>query len=133
METDDNVAMMSEVEVPEFVTEQCKSAFANAEDMAMCQRGALAGLSLGNLFRALRKLETELKFDTPDPKVVTKTNHNHPEPQCRLDTYFAGSLCDKDHYADVSDSDANVNVCVRADGYTLQARPQCWYAASSAE
>ena len=71
------------------------------------------GLSLGNLFRALRRSTVELKFDTPDPNVVSQTNHNHPAPQCRLDTYFAGSICDKSYDDVVSQTNPNQGVCTR--------------------
>ena len=127
MEKDDNVAMMANVKVPEFAIQECTKKFSNAEDLAMCKRGAMAGMSLAGLFKALRNLEEDLRFDQPDTNVVSKTDDNHPAPQCRLDTYFAGSLCDKNHYDDVSDRDADLNVCVRSDGYTLAARPKCWY------
>lgn len=127
MEVDDNVALMAGIEVPKHAVEKCENNFSNAEDIAMCKRSAMAGMSLAGLFRALRNLTAPLAFDTPDTKVVASTNHNHPEPQCRLDTYFAGAICDKDHYADIDENDVNKNVCVRANGYTAEARPLCWY------
>ncbi len=127
MERDDNTAIVAKMKVPEFATKKCLTNFSHPEDIAMCQRGAMAGLSLGNLFRALREIETELRFDTPDPKVVTRTNHNHPAPQCRVDTYFQGALCDKHHYDDVSDTDVDENVCSRVENYRDGLRPFCWY------
>ena len=131
MELDDNVALMATVTVPEFATKKCEANFSNAEDIAMCKRSSMAGMSLAALFKALRKLPAPLAFDTPDTKVVTATNHNHPEPQCRLDTYFAGAICDKDHYADMDPSDVNKNVCTRTEGFTLETRPLCWYKATN--
>lgn len=131
MEVDDNVSLMAAVKVPEFAVKKCEATFSNAEDIAMCKRSAMAGMSLAGLFRALRNLSTPLAFDTPDTKVVTSTNHNHPEPQCRLDTYFAGAICEKDHYADMDPSDVAKNVCTREEGYTIEARPRCWYAPRS--
>lgn len=127
MEKDDNITMMSTVKVPAFVTEKCEANFQTADDIAMCQRGSMAGLSLGNLFRALRNLDQPLQFNTPDPNVVATTNDNHPAPQCRLDTYFNGALCDKDHYTDVSDTNADTGVCSRVDQYQDGVRPLCWY------
>jgi len=82
---------------------------------------------LAGLFRALRNLSAPLAFDTPDTKKASRTNHNHPEPQCRLDTYFAGAICDKDHYADIDNDDVNKNLCARSEGFILEARPLCWY------
>jgi hypothetical protein len=127
METSDNISIMSKVVIPELVVEKCEKNFSNAEDIAMCQRGAMAGQSLANLFRALRRMTIELKFTTPDTAVVSKTNHNHPAPQCRMDTYFQGALCDKDHYLDVSRTDANKNVCSRSEESIDGIRPLCWY------
>jgi hypothetical protein len=127
MEVDDNIAMMANIEVPEFAVKKCETNFSNAEDIAMCKRSAMAGMSLAGLFRALRNLSEPLRFDTPDSNVVSSTDHSHPEPQCRLDTYFAGAICDKDHYADIDPRDVNKNVCTRTDGYTLETRPLCWY------
>lgn len=127
VEKDNNIEIVSNMTIPAYATKKCQDNFNNADDLAVCQRAAMAGLSLGNLFKALRRLTTDLKFDTPDPGVVTTTNDNHPAPQCRLDTYFAGALCDKDHYDDVSDTDAATGVCVRADDYEDGIRPLCWY------
>lgn len=126
-EKDDNVAMMSGVSLPQVVLDKCSANFANAEEVAICHRGALAGLSLANLFNALANSNTELKYETPDTRVVSSTNDNHPAAQCRLDTYFNGSLCDKSAYDDVSDSDALVGTCNRVDGYSDGVRPLCWY------
>ena len=76
-------------------------------------------LSLGNLFRALRRSETPLLFTTPDPREVTATNHSHPAPQCRLDTYFAGSVYARGYDETVSQSEANKGTCNRADEYEI--------------
>ncbi len=127
METDDNITMVNNMDVPATATAACEKNFSNESDVAMCLRGSMAGMSLANLFRALRNLTTELKFDTPDSNVVSSTNDNHPAPQCRLDTYFNGALCDVDHYTDVDQSDAKIGTCNRVDGYNQGVRPLCWY------
>jgi hypothetical protein len=127
MEKDNNMEIVANMNVPTLVIEKCSANFSTPEDQAMCQRGAMAGLSLGNLFKALRRLTTELKFETPDANVVSRTNDNHPAPQCRLDTYFAGSICARDHYDDVSRTDANMGVCNRVEGDKDGIRPLCWY------
>lgn len=128
MEQDDNVALMANnPKVPDFATRKCQAAFTNPEEIAMCQRAALAGESLANLFRALRNSSTPLSFDTPDKKVVSKTDHSHPASQCRMDTYFQGALCDKAHTDDADQRDANQGYCNRVDGYDTGIRPLCWY------
>jgi hypothetical protein len=127
VENDDNIEMMAAVEVPEFVTEKCMANFSEATDIAVCQRGSMAGLSLANLFRALGRTTTELKFETPDPAVVRSTDHNHPAAQCRLDTYFQGSLCDRDAYEDTNNSDVAKGFCTRSANYVDGVRPLCWF------
>lgn len=127
MEEDDNVALMANKNIPDFATRKCQAAFTNPEEVAMCQRGALAGESLANLFRALRNSSTPLSFDTPDKAVVSKTNDSHPASQCRMDTYFQGALCDKSAYDDADQKDAKIGYCNRVDGYDTGIRPLCWY------
>ena len=127
MESDDNAAILAKMDVPAHVTKMCNAKFQNISEVNVCQRGAMAGLSLANLFRSLRNMTEELKFTTPDASIVSKTNDNHPAPQCRLDTYFQGALCDVDAYTDVDQRDAKIGTCNRVDGYTDGARPLCWY------
>jgi hypothetical protein len=127
METENNIDIVKTMDIDPVASAKCNHSFSAPKDIAMCERGAMAGMSLGNLFKALRQSPTQLKFDTPDPSVVSKTNDSHPDSQCRLDTYFAGSLCDKNHYDDVSNSNPNTNVCALIDGYNFGTRPLCWY------
>lgn len=129
VELDDNVSMMANVNVPAEVTTQCQTNFANVEDVAICQRVAMAGLSTATLLGNIGRESNIPAFDTPDSTVVSSTNHNHPKAQCRLDTYYAASLCDKHHDEDIVEGDFNAAQCARVDGYDIQARPKCWYKA----
>lgn len=131
MENDDNDAILANVEVPEMVIEKCNANFTTSNEIAMCKRGALAGLSLANLFKALRSLPNDLKFDTPDTRVVTTTDDNHPAPQCRLDTYFQGAICSVDAYSDVDQSNANTGTCNRSENFKDGIRPLCWFKPSA--
>lgn len=110
---DDNRMAMLGVEVPASVQKQCQASFRGTEEVALCERSAMAGLSLGRVLASLRKGPMP-EFDTPDPKVVRSTFHKHPAAQCRLDTYFAGAICAKDK-----------GMCTSAD--PAGARPLCWY------
>lgn len=122
-ENDDNVAIVSEMEVPEVATKKCTEAWGSQEDIALCQRAAMAGKSLSKL---LARSGTP-QFDTPDTSVVARTNDKHPAGQCRLDTYFQGALCEKHHTDEVSNSDAKKGVCNRSTGHKEGIRPLCWY------
>jgi hypothetical protein len=105
----------------------CDETHSSLLEAATCFRGAMAGQSLAELFRALRSSTQDLRFDTPDKKEVTKTNHAHPDSQCRMDTYFAGSLCDKDFDILTDAKDVAVGYCTEKEKYKLGVRPHCWY------
>lgn len=124
---DNNVEIVAKMAIPPLVTEQCKNSVNNnAEDTALCVRMSMAGKSVSDLFSALGKLP-ETKFDTPDSKVVAKTDDNHPKAQCRLDTYFQGSLCDINMNEDVSQKDEVKGTCHPSLGHKKGTRPLCWF------
>ncbi len=105
----------------------CAESFAGEEDRAVCVRGAMAGVSVAKLFQVLRKEPKPAQFDTPDPKVVSATDNRHPGTQCRLDTYYQGSLCRKAYTEDVSESQTAKGTCTRSGGDPAGFRPLCWY------
>lgn len=108
--------------------EACREAHGtDKNEVALCTRLSMAGKSLANLFRSLRSMTTPVAFNTPDPTEVTKTFHSHPQPQCRLDTYFQASLCTISHTTDVDYDNPFVGVCNRRDGYEAGIRPLCWW------
>lgn len=113
---------------PAYVKEQCSKSFEHADDRGVCEKTSMAGHSLGNLFRDLRKQSKPLDFKTPDTKTVSRTYDGHPDSQCRLDTYFQASLCPVDFDKDVSDTDYNVGTCTTEKGAKVGVRPLCWFA-----
>jgi len=70
---------------------------------------------------------TDISFSTPDQAEVTKTFNGHPEAQCRLDTYFAGAICNMPHDEDFSSSDPIKGACAEERGDKIGVRPHCWY------
>jgi len=124
---DNNIAIVSKMTVPAIVTEKCnKSTKGNAEDNAICVRASMAGKSVSDLFSVLGKLP-DTKFDSPDSAVVSHTDDNHPKAQCRLDTYFNGSLCDISMNEDVSQKDETKGTCNTSTGQKIGIRPLCWF------
>lgn len=124
---DDNTRIVAAMEVPKSVTQACSKANKrNKEETALCVRMSMAGKSVSDLFSALSKLP-ETKFETPDSKVVSKTDDNHPKAQCRLDTYFQGSLCDINMNEDVSQSEEVKGTCHSSLGHKIGTRPLCWF------
>lgn len=131
---DDNVAIMANVNVPTTVTALCQKSWDSAEDIALCQRSAMAGKSLGDTLGSLPtnpadRMTTD--FDKPDQTVVSRTNNAHPKAQCRLDTYFAGALCTKSVTENVSFSDEMAGTCNTSRGDDLGVRPLCWFKPST--
>ncbi len=105
----------------------CEQSFKSETDRAICVRGSMAGMSVTTLFRILRDETVLPRFDTPDPAVVTETDDSHPGTQCRLDTYFAGSVCGRAVGDQVDEIDPAPGTCTRGGGQTSGLRPLCWY------
>jgi hypothetical protein len=125
-ETEDNEAILKEMNIPQFAKDACQAQFSEELDYLICLRGAMAGASVANLFSALRRIDPP-QFDTPDARRSATTDHNHPQPQCRMDTYFQGALCQIDHREPVSQRDEAKGYCYRANGDTTGVRPLCWF------
>lgn len=122
-----NVAWATHTAVDPLVTAQCTSSFTNQNQQALCMRSSIAGLALG---RTLGSLEGNVNvlFGTPDKSVVTETNPDHPAAQCRLDTYFQASLCQKPE-TDRMGAGPGQGACEAPE---RGARPACWYHTTAA-
>ena len=124
---DDNIAIAASLNAPKALTDACNNAYSkDKDDAAICIRASMAGKSVANLFSVLSKLPDTF-FDKPDANVVKKTDDNHPKAQCRLDTYFQGSLCDMGMNDDVSQKDETVGTCNLSTAHKLGNRPHCWF------
>lgn len=113
--------------VPPFAVSECAQVFGTENDRAVCLRTAMATYSVGLLFQDLRQEPNAPQFNTPDQKVVAKTDDRHPGTQCRVDTYFNGGLCDKSVNEAQSNSDYHAGTCTQDKGYTRGFRPLCWF------
>ncbi len=123
---DDNAAINASMTIPTTLNSSCAKQFSNETEKNICIRTGMAGVSVANLFAALRNLPIG-SFDTPDPAVVNSTYNQHPAHQCRLDTYFQGSLCDISFNEDVSMKDETVATCNTSTGHKIGVRPLCWF------
>ncbi|MDE2141001.1 MAG: hypothetical protein KGL74_13510 [Elusimicrobia bacterium] len=110
----------------------CAQSYSGAKDRAICERSAAAGQSVTALFTELSG-DAPAHFDTPDASVVAQTNDEHPASQCRLDTYFQASLCNKDYHIPMSNTDPAAGACVLSQGYKVGMRPFCWYKPAAGE
>lgn len=127
---EDNAAVVSKMKIPALVTAQCSTVYKNANEIAICQRSSMAGYSVGRLFNDLTN-DGVVDFAKPDPAVVKTTYDAHPASQCRLDTYFQASLCDKAISDEVSQTDEFAGVCSKRSGDSIGNRPTCWYKESN--
>jgi hypothetical protein len=126
---DDNIAIVAAMNVPAALTNACAKAWTSVEDKAICVRGGMAGDSVAKLFASLRNQTSPAKFDTPDRAAVSVTNDNHPATQCRLDTYFQGSLCEVNYNDNVERNSEVAGVCHGTLGHKSGLRPTCWFKA----
>lgn len=131
LETDDNETYVANMTVDASASQKCEAQYKSSNEIALCKRLAMGGKSLAMLLGDLGG-NSNVNFNTPDTKVVKTTDHNHPQAQCRLDTYFQGALCDKSLSEDVDDRDATKGVCIQRDT-KIGTRPLCWYKPSAQE
>lgn len=120
----DNVTALKSIKVDDIVTKQCAAAYKDPKLSAVCMRSAMAGKVLAEMLNRLASGQKPVSFYTPDTHVVKETDDEHPEAQCRLDTYFAGALCDKDLSKKLSEKDPILGTC---QGAKIGSRPLCWY------
>ena len=123
---DDNATIVAALNAPETLVTSCAKIYVNKDDKNICIRNGMAGMSVANLFAALRS-KPVAKFETPDANIVTKTDDAHPAHQCRLDTYFQGSLCDIGMNEDVSQKEEVQGTCHKSTGHSIGLRPLCWF------
>jgi hypothetical protein len=117
---------------------KCDAAWRTEDAQNLCYRTMMAGKSLADLLSALG--DTTADFDTPDTHVVRTTNHDHPEGQCRLDTYMAGATCTQDYEKDIipgksfgssrngreAEGESAQHYCASRD-FEQGTRPLCWF------
>ncbi len=125
-EGDDNATIVSQMQVDPTVAQKCDDQFSHPNDVALCVRAAMGGKSLASLLGSLGG-DGNVDFNTPDTRRVTTTDDTHPAAQCRLDTYFQGSLCEMGIKDELSDTNAQAGTCTLARGQTIGTRPLCWY------
>lgn len=123
--TEDNAAAVRNLAAPADLVTACKKAFTR-DDVNICIRSGMAGASVANLFSSISNSKI-VSFSTPDLSVVTANVDKHPATQCRLDTFFQGSICNKSSNEDVSQSDEIQGTCHGVTGHRSGLRPRCWH------
>lgn len=135
------------INVPGIVTEKCSLLHKSQNEIHLCEKSSMTGFELAtvlnNLSRMFAPMNCELDpfrpaycpqnyildidFSTPDVSEVSKTYNGHPQAQCRLDTYFAGAICNMPHDEDFSSENPITGACAEEKGDKIGVRPHCWY------
>lgn len=123
----DNAQFVATQAIDPILSTKCEEVYTNQADENACKRIGMAGVQGGYFFQALRSETVVPKLDTPDSHVVTKTSDSHPATQCRMDTYYQGTICDNNKSIELSDTDATVGTCNTSTGQSVGTRPLCWF------
>lgn len=115
---DNNQKIVQKLKVPSLGKTMCAQVWKNNRvQKAICER--LFHLAENSYFA---KVKYASVFQV-DSTVVSKTQGNHPEAQCRIDTMKAAALCTTPLSQDVSDIFLDRGVCMTGEGK----RPACWF------
>ncbi len=118
----------------------CDRAWQGQADRNLCYRIAASGESLAKLLAALGRGKVP-RIETPDRTEVTQSSASHPQAQCRLDTYFSGSICPvnfdpmiipgrystKGQNSVATEKETIGSYCHSALGFLEGNRPRCWF------
>lgn len=113
--------------VPSIVTKKCSALHKSKDEISICENGSMIGYTLASVLNSLSGSPSEIDFATPDNSEVLKTNNNHPKAQCRLDTYFAGAVCNMSYLDEFSPNSPIPGACAEEKGDRIGVRPHCWY------
>lgn len=110
--------------IPAYPKHLCDVSWTTDDERALCYRIALAGKSLSDLLSG-----STAKFETPDLSQVPQTVTEHPQGQCRLDTYLAGAICTvpfNPSFIPQTEQQADWFSCVQSK-HQVGFRPRCWF------
>lgn len=123
-------------EISPAAKEKCDLAWPLDASRALCYRSAAASQSVTTLLAKLSGDAAVPDAAKPDPTVVSALSVEHPEAQCRLDTYLAGAVCGVSFdlsvipgkgFADHNSKAAELEALKFTCGSGAGARPLCWY------
>lgn len=118
----------------------CDQVWKGDNDRNLCYRIMTAAESLAAMSSAAELRPA--RWETPSTKVVRKTEAGHPDSQCRLDTYAAGALCERDFDQDEipgmsldkksrnsadAEKEASRSSCMSYENFSQGLRPTCWF------
>ena len=136
-ENDDNIGIVSKMNIPERVKKNCSVQFKSEKEIALCERNTMAGFTSAMVLWKMSNAGTFPHFgagggqkpslDKPDMSQTKETQMGHPYPQCRLDIYVSGSACGVSYEEDFSKEKPSPGACAEEKGDRFGFRPRCWY------
>lgn len=117
-------SIVREETTPEVVLDRCRMAYPFSAEQQLCIRSAMAGSRLTQYFAHKRHIRSPA-FDRPDSAVLQQTDRGVPDPQCRLDTYFAAALCNPE--ARRAGGEQPDWLCPTHPLQVEGVRPSCWF------
>ncbi len=117
-------SVIREDSTPEIVVDRCRMVYAFPVEQHICIRSSMAGARLTQYFAHKRHISPP-EFDQPDSAVLRQINKGLPNPQCRLDTYFAAALCNPENRS--VEGAMPDWLCPTHPLQTRGARPSCWF------
>jgi hypothetical protein len=124
----DNVQWAQRAPVPTEVRVACNANFpGDRNQAAICMRQSLGGLSLARVLGSFAPRAIPVDFRNMSREVVAATFDGHPEAQCRLDTYFAGAICQADPRIPFSKVEPRQGACTPQQRMRSGYRPACWF------
>lgn len=128
---EDHETIIKDTPLSPLALSECSKSFSsNSEEYLICLRTSVAIVAMANTFKAISDIAQVPQIDSPDPYVIMFTIFNgYPNPQCRVDTLFAGSLCQvsSEIENDFELALYNQGNCSVENGDTRGLRPLCWY------
>lgn len=104
---------------------RAQTQYKNCESKSKCNELTEAALNLSKIYAEIKFWPYGLKVDDPDPTVVRRTELDHPNPQCRLDTMVAAIQCLKMHHY-MKDTEIFYTCTLKENR-----QPSCWMAPST--
>lgn len=123
---DDNASIVNELKISQALLKLCQTEWSDLTDQAICLRSGTAANVIGEMLAFMRRYPSP-RIERPDLSEVAENNENHNSPQCRLDTFIQGALCEKSFYEDVSYRSVVEGTCHESTGQTVGLRPRCWF------
>jgi hypothetical protein len=114
-------------DVPKIVSQRCSVLHKSQIEINICEKASIVGLNLGRILNSLANGRKTIDLATPNLSQVKVMYNDHPEAQCRADTYFAGAVCGISYNEEFSDTSPLPGSCAEEKGDKIGYRPRCWY------